>query len=272
MRKMGGYLSILALILLLLFDSCSKFRKVQKSEDWKVKYEAAIKYYKDEDYYRASILFEEIMPLVRGQKEGELAQFYYSYCNYYQKQYQLAEYYFKTFYQTYSRSPYAEEAEFMHAYSLYRESPIYKLDQTSTKEAIEAMQLFINRNLNSKYLSESSAIIQEMQIKLETKSYENSKQYFKMGLYKSAIIAFDNFAIDFPDSDLNEEISFLKFKSQYLLAQLSIPSKREERLKEAIEMYQEFLEDYPESEYFKEADKLYDNSVIALGKDKRVNP
>ncbi len=272
MRKRGGYLSFLGLILLIFFGSCSKFRKVQKSEDWKVKYDAAVTYYKDEDYFRASILFEEIMPLVRGQKEGELVQFYYSYCNYYQKHYQLAEYYFKTFYQTYSRSPYAEEAEFMHAYSLYRDSPIFNLDQTSTKEAIEAMQFFINRNPNSIYLGESSAIIQEMQIKLETKAYQNSKQYFKMGLYKSSIIAFENFAIDFPDSDFNDEISFLKFKSQYLLAQLSIPSKKDERLKKAIEIYQEFLEDYPESEYLKEADKLYDNSVSAMGKNKRVNP
>jgi len=151
MQKLDGKLVFLCVLILVFLDSCSKFRKIQKSEDWKVKYNAALEYYEDEDYFRASALFEEIMPLVRGQQEGELAQFYYAYCNYYQKQYQLASYYFKSFYETYSRSEFAEEAEFMNAYSLYLDSPIYNLDQTSTIEAIQAMQVFINKNYTGKY-------------------------------------------------------------------------------------------------------------------------
>ena len=257
---------VLGLILLTIISSCSKFRRVQKSEDWKVKYEAALKYYDNEDYYRASILFEEIMPLIRGQEEGEIAQIKYAYCNYNQKQYQLAAYYFKTFYQTYSRSSYALEAEFMHAYSLYRDSPLYNLDQTSTKEAIEAMQLFLNRNPSSEYLAQATDIITELQVKLETKSYENAKQYHKMGLHKSAIVAFKNFSIDFPDSDFNEELTFLKLDSQYQLALLSIPSKQEERFREAIETYQEFIEDYPDSQYLKQAGKMYEDSIATIGK------
>ena len=71
---------MLGIILLTVSGSCSKFRRVQKSEDWKVKYDAALEYYDDEDYYRASILFEEIMPLIRGQEEGEIAQIKYAYC------------------------------------------------------------------------------------------------------------------------------------------------------------------------------------------------
>lgn len=266
MRKLGVKIVLLSVCILIFLDSCSKFRKVQKSEDWKVKYEAALVYYKTEDYYRASVLFEEIMPLIRGQQEGELAQFYYAYCNYYQKQYQLASYYFKSFYETYSRSEYAEEAEFMNAYSLYLDSPIFNLDQTSTKEAIQAMQLFINKNYTGKYSNEANSIINEMQMKLQVKAYNNAKQYYKMRYYKSAIIAFDNYAIDYPDAIYNEELVFLKFKAQNLLADASIPSKKKERYSEAIKFYQDFLEDYPESEYSKEADRIYDGIVNTLAK------
>jgi len=266
MRKLGVKIVLLSVCILIFLDSCSKFRKVQKSEDWKVKYEAALVYYKTEDYYRASVLFEEIMPLIRGQQEGELAQFYYAYCNYYQKQYQLASYYFKSFYETYSRSEYAEEAEFMNAYSLYLDSPIFNLDQTSTKEAIQAMQLFINKNYTGKYSNEANSIINEMQMKLQVKAYNNAKQYYKMRYYKSAIIAFDNYAIDYPDAIYNEELVFLKFKAQNLLADASIPSKKKERYSEAIIFYQDFLEDYPESEYSKEADRIYDGIVNTLAK------
>ena len=265
MQKSRIFTLLLGVILLAGFSSCSKFRKVQKSEDWKVKYNAALEYYDNEDYYRASALFEEIMPLIRGQKEGEIAQIKFAYCNYNQKQYQLASYYFKNFYQTYSRSEFALEAEFMSAYALYMDSPIYNLDQKSTKEAIEAMQLFLNRHPSSKYLAEATQIITDLQVKLETKSYENAKQYFKMGNYKSAIIAFNNFAIDFPDSYYNEELSFLKFSSQYQLALISIKSKQEERFKEAIDFYMELLDNYPGSNYLKDAAKMYDDSVNSIG-------
>jgi len=254
------------MIMLISLGSCSKLRKIQKSEDWRVKYEAALEYYDEEDYYRASILLEEIMPLIRGQKEGEISQIKYAYCNYYTKRYQLASYYFKTFYTTYSRSEFAVEAEFMHAYSLYRDSPLYNLDQTSTREAIEAMQIFVNGNPDSEYRAEAVGIISGLQIKLETKAYENSKQYYKMGLYRSSIIAFNNFGIDYPDSEFNEELSYLRFTAQYEMAGLSILSKQEERYQEAIEFYQEFLEDYPVSKFLKEAEKMYDVSITALGK------
>jgi len=266
MRKRGGNVAFWALFLIIFLGSCSDFRKVQKSEDWNVKYKAAMEYYEDEDYYRASVLFEEIMPIIRGQEEGELAQFYFAYCNYYQKLYQLSAHYFKSFHDTYSRSEYAEEAEFMAAYSLYLDSPIYNLDQTSTKEAIQSMQLFINKNYNSKYSNEAQSIIQEMRSKLEIKGFENAKQYFKMGLYKSTIIAIDNYAIDYPDAIYNEELKFIKFRAQYAMAQASIPSKKAERFEEAINFYQYFLENYPDSKHLREADRLYDSIVNALGK------
>ena len=67
---------IVILSLLIISVSCSDFRKIQKSSDWKLKYDAALKYYEKEDYYRAATLFEEIMPFLRGSKESELVQFY----------------------------------------------------------------------------------------------------------------------------------------------------------------------------------------------------
>jgi outer membrane protein assembly factor BamD len=59
--------SLLAIILFALIAvGCSKFRRIEKSEDWRVKYEAGLNYFAKKDYYRASILFESILPIVRG--------------------------------------------------------------------------------------------------------------------------------------------------------------------------------------------------------------
>ena len=87
MREIRTLLVLLLAIAVL--GSCSKFRKIQKSGDWRVKYEAAIEYYKEEDYHRTIILLEDILPIIRGTEEAELGNFYLAYSYYYQKQYIL---------------------------------------------------------------------------------------------------------------------------------------------------------------------------------------
>jgi len=260
-----SWVFIIALISLSAM-SCTEFRKLQKSDDWKAKYEGAMRYYEANDYYRAIALFEEVLPLTRGKAEGENAQFYYAYAHYNDDQFILSAHYFKSFYETYSRSEFANEAQYMYAYSLYRSSPIYNLDQTSTREAIDAFQVFINRNNDSKFVSDANQIISELQVKLETKAYHSAKLYHQIGVLNSAKIAFDNFAINFPDSKFNNELQYLKIESAYLMAQQSIPSKQRQRYKDVIDMYEEYIDDFPSSEFTEDAQKLYDDSLNKLEK------
>ena len=250
----------------IMLVSCSEFRQLQKSDDWKAKYDGAMRYYEAGDYYRAIALFEEILPVTRGKSEGEQAQFYYAYAHYNDNQFILSSHYFKSFYETYSRSPLANEAQFMYAYSLYQSSPVYNLDQTSTKEAIAAFQIFINRNSGSKYVTEANQILRELQVKLETKDYHSAKLYHKIGILMSAITAFDNFAINYPDSRFNEELQYLKIESTFQMAQQSIPSKKEERYRNVVELYEEYIEDYPESSWVPAAGKYYNDSINQIEK------
>src|SRR5436189_2757620 len=197
----GRLLTCVALVIcLLVASSCSKFRKIQKSEDWRIKYDAGLNYYNKKDYYHTALLFEEILPVVRGLPEGEKVEFYLAYCQYYERTYLLASNQFKTFFETYGRSPLVQEAYFMYAYSLYVASPAQNLDQTSSVEAMNAMQNFLNQYPESQYREKASDVIVISQNKLERKGYENAKQYLKLRQYKAAIIAFDNFKKNFPDS------------------------------------------------------------------------
>ncbi len=251
----------------MLLGSCSDFRRVMKSDDWQKKYDAAMKYYNDKDYYRATMLFDEVMPIIRGSKAAEEAQYYYAYAHYYQRKYVLSAHYFKQFYETYSRSKYATEAQYMYAYSLYKESPIQSLDQSSTVEAINAMQLFINKYPYSEYKDKSENILDELQAKLEHKAFDNAILYYQLSRYKPAIIAFDNFQNDYPDSDLNEEISYWRLAAQFELAQQSILSKQKERYHAAVEYYETFIDKYPESSFIGKAESIYENCVTKLNKD-----
>lgn len=264
MRNLPGW--IVVILAIVLTTSCGKFRRIQKNPDWRVKYEAAMKYYDKEDYYRANILLEEVLPLARGLPESEEILFYFAYSYFHQGQYLLASHNFKTFFETYSRSPLAHEAEFMNAYSLYHESPNYNLDQTSTIEAIVSMQIFLNKNPNSRYRPEAIEIIDQLQVKLEKKAYENSKQYYRVGRYQSAVVALDNFTKDYPGSVFAEEIYFLKLDAQYNFARLSLPQLQEERYRETARMYLEFIDKFPETSYKKEADDIYEESTEQLNK------
>jgi outer membrane protein assembly factor BamD len=257
------YLRIFCLfsLILLTLVSCSKFRKIEKSADWRVKFEGGLHYYAKKDYYRASVLFEQILPIVRGLPEGEKVQFSLAYCQYYDRLYLLASEQFKTFYETYGRSSLAEEARYMNAYSLYQASPNPNLDQASSIDAMAAMQEFLNKYPDSKFRDKAVDVILVSQEKLERKGFENARQYYKMRQYKASIVALNNFKNNFPDSRYLEEAYYLVIDSEYQLAQQSISSKQGERYRNVIEYYKEFLDKYPNSKFLKDAEKLYAESL-----------
>ncbi|MBX9851014.1 MAG: outer membrane protein assembly factor BamD [Cytophagaceae bacterium] len=254
-----------ALILL----SCSEFNKVQKKGTLDDKLNAAYKYYDKKDYYKATMLFDEVVPLVIGKLEGEKALFYYAYTFYHQKQYIMAAYYFRDFFETYPRSEFNEESMFMYAKSLYKDSPEYNLDQTNTYDAIRAIQRFTNKYPASKYMEEANMMMDEANAKLERKDFETARLYYKLGAfnssdYKSAVINLDKFLIKYPASKYAEEASFLRLDAQYNLAKHSEHHKQKERYFDAIEFYHNFVDKFPNSKYKKEAEGIYDSCIKKL--------
>ncbi len=256
---------LLFLSIAILVTSCNRgFRKVEKNPDWRIKYEAALKYYEKKDYYKASVLFDQIMPIVRGLPEGEKVQFFLAYCQYYDGLYILAAEQFKTFYTTYGRSSFVEEARFMYAYSLDGNSPDSNLDQSSSIEAMNAMQVFVNRYPNSKFRDQAFDIIETTQIKLEKKGFDNAKQYHRMKQYKAAIVSLTNFRNNFPDSKYQDEAYALQIESQYQLAVQSFSNKQKERYQDVIESYKEFIDKFPNSKFIRDTEKIYAETLVKL--------
>jgi outer membrane protein assembly factor BamD len=269
MHKVQSYISLF--LILSIAISCSKFRRYEKSQDWRVKYEAGLNYYAKKDYYRASVLFEQILPIVRGLPEGEKVQFYLAYCQFHDDLFLLASEQFRTFYETYGRSPLAEEARYMYAYSLYEASPNWNLDQTSSIDAQAAMQEYLNRYPNSKFRDQAINVIVVSQEKLEKKGFENARQYHKIRRYESAVVSLKAFQNNFPDSKYREEAAYLVIESQYRWAEKSISSKQLERFKAVIEHYKEFLDTYPQSKFLRDAEKFYAESLAKVNTKKNTN-
>ncbi len=242
---------------ILLLSGCSKFSIIQKSENIDLKYKAAVEYYLNKEYYKAGTLFEEMMPLLKGQAEAEKANFYFAYCQFYQGNYVLSEYYFKKFHDTYPRSEFAEEAYYMHCVSLYEDSPDFELDQTNTKKALESFQQYLESYSQTKNLDACNKLIDELTYKLEQKAYAQAKQYYLMREYKASVVCFENVAKDFPSSRYVEEVNFLKIGAQYNYADISIDTKRKERYLVATEYYLTFIDKYPNSKYASKAEDTY---------------
>lgn len=256
---------LLGIGVVFLLGSCSPFSKLQKSGSDDAKYKGALAYYKKGDWYRAGLLFEELIPVLKGSNESEMAQFYYAYTQYQQGQYLLSATLFKKFYETFARSDYAQEAMYMYAYSLYRDTPSFNLDQSNTLTATSALQDFINAYPDSKYRDDATKQILDLRGKLERKAYEKAKLYYKtsgfnIASYKSSVIAINNFQREFPDSQYNEELAFLKVDAEYSLALNSLENKQKERYTEAMSYHQAFVDKYPNSKFLKQSEKMYETS------------
>lgn len=248
----------------LMFSSCGEYQKILKSSDYELKLKTALELYENEDFARAESLLEELIRIYNGQEEAERIFYYYAKCYYGLKDYVMAGYYFKQFSDSYAQSQWAEECNFLKAYCLYLDSPSPKLDQASTRQAIDEFILFIRKFPASEYVSQCNELIDELRDKIVSKSYLNAKLYYEMGQYKASITALNNSIKDNPETRYKEELMFLILKSSYKLASNSVISKKKERFQASIDYYFDLIDEFPESEFIKEAKRYYDNSVQEL--------
>lgn len=251
-------------ICLLLFASSCKFQKLLKSGTADEKYEEALKLYTDKDYSRALQLFDQLVGTTRATDKAQKIAYMYAYSYYNQKDYTLASYYFKRYANNYPNTPEAEECMFMSAYCNFLNSPEYSLDQTITQEAIKDLQLFTNTYPTSKRVSECNDLMDQLRMKLELKDYKMAKLYYRMEDYAASIQAFGSILKEFPDTPHREEILFLIFKSYHKFAKESIESKKKDRHSKALLAYNEFVAQFPESEFLKEANDLKERSKKEL--------
>lgn len=249
--------NFLALIIVVVFfASCSEYQKALKSEDIAVKFTMATKMYDANKHNKAIRLFEQIAPSYKGKPQAERLFYMYSQSLYKTNQFYLAGYQFESFSSSYPKSEKVEEALFLGAKCFSKLSPVYSLDQVDTYKAIDKLQNFIDVYPNSTYLAEANVIAKTLREKLEKKAYENAKQYNTISDYKAAMVAFDNFIVNFPGTPYKEKALFYKLDSAYNLAINSITSKMEERLNAALTAYKGLIKFKPDTEYKSKADEM----------------
>ncbi len=248
--------SIYLIASLVLLSSCSEYQQLLRKGSLAEKTKAAETFYNEGDYKRALRLYELIVPAYRGKPQAERVLFYEADTYYKLKDFYIAQYKYERFAKTYPDSDKAEEARYKEAKSAYELSSRYTLDQKQTVAAIGKFQEFINDYPEGSYLVKSNTFTAALRFKLEKKYYKVAKQYHHRELYKPAIKAFSNYLVDYPGSPFSEKVLYYRLESAYELAINSFDSLIPERLDNAQEYYEAYLERSKSDDLKEKADKI----------------
>ena len=249
----------------MLLSSCGEYNKLLKSTDYEYKYEAAKNYFAKGKYSKSATLLNELITILKGTDKAEESLYMLGMSYYNQKDYQTAAQTFITYYNSYPRGTFAELARFHAGKGLCLHTPEARLDQSGTYKAIQELQMFLEYFPNSTKKSEAQNMIFELQDKLVQKELLSARLYYNLGNYMgnnflSCVVTAQNALKDYPYTHYREDLSILILKSKYEMAIYSVEEKKGERYRETIDEYYAFVNEFPESKYLKEAEKIFKES------------
>ena len=84
--------------------------------------------------------------------------------------------------------------------------------------------------------------------------------------YKASVVAFENLLNVYPGTEYKELALFTMLKAEFTYASKSIEAKKEERFKNTLDIYYKLVDNFPQSRYLRDAEKLFDASKAELKK------
>lgn len=251
----------------MLLSSCkSQYEILLNSNDVDLKYEAAFQYFNDSKYSKAAALFESMSVLTSGTERDDTVQYYWGLSNYRAKDYATAETNFQKFTESFPRSPFASEARFLRLDCLYRSTLRYELDQSPTYRAMTAIAEYMSEYPEASNIDICRSMLKDLNDRLDTKSFEAARLYYKMEDYIASRVAFRNILKDDSDNIYREDILYYIAMSSFRYAHLSVPQKQKERYMTFVDDYLNFVGEYPVSDYRRELDMIYRRVQRLLGR------
>ena len=254
--------------MLLTTVSCSEYNKLLKSGSNKQKYDKALEYFNAGKYSRSLTLFKDIEHIFSQSDQADTVAFYTSLCSYKMGDFETSSQQFDEFRRRFGRSPFLEESEYYFAKGFYYLSPKPENDQSFTFQAMQAISEYLDRYPKSQKRDELLENMIELRQKLYDKAFLNAKLYYDVGYYNSAVTALRNAILKYPESNHREELAYLIVSAQCLYARNSVPALQRQRYLDTQNAYYSFIDEYPESKYRKEADKMQDEAKKFLEKYK----
>ena len=257
----------------LVLTSCkTAYNEVYKTTDYDYKYEAAKEYYAAGQYSKCYQILEDFVMMLKGTEKAEESLFMLAMSYYNLRDYETSVLYFDRYYKTYSKGVYAEAARYYSGRASYMQSPDTRLDQSPTITAINSLQEYLEFYPYSQRKEEVNEMIYELRNRLALKEYQAAKLYYNLGTYtgncvnggsnyEACIITAENALKSYPYTTLREDFYIMILRARYRLASHSIATKVEERFRETIDEYYGFKNQFPDSKYMREAQRIFERSV-----------
>jgi outer membrane protein assembly factor BamD len=249
--------ALVAFSLLLVLAACSSYNQALKSDDYALKFSMANELYdsgQKSAMSRSIALYEQVYQRMPKSPEGEVAYYRLGKAYYAEKDWYMASYYLSAFQTRFPFSPNCEETMFLSCLCAVHNSPEPSLDQNETELALNELQLFVTKYPRSSRIDTCNQVMDKLRFKLETKEVLNVRLYQRTENYRAATVSAESFLENYPTSSYREEVAAILVRNAYLLALNSIDTKVEERVRKASESYQNFLAEFPNSDYLREFD------------------
>ncbi|MBB3187809.1 outer membrane protein assembly factor BamD [Microbacter margulisiae] len=261
MKRLTIYLLFGAFIL----TSCTQYQKLLKSTDNNLKFNEAKAYFQNKDYNRASQLFEDVSGYYRHTDKDEDIMYMLAECYMHQKDYDSASDEFKAYIKSYPKGQYAEDSYYMIGYCAYLNSPDPRLDQTATYAAIDAFSNFVQTYPMSDKAKQAYTYLAQMKDKLAYKELLNARLYYNLGTYMgnnylSSVIVANNALKKYPDTKYREDLMFIVLQAKYMEAEYSVPDLKDQRYRDVIDEYYNFINEYPKGKDAKTALAMFNQA------------
>ena len=261
--------SIIAICMAALLTGCAtEFNSVYKSQDNTYKYEYAKQCFAQGKFSNAITLLSEVVTLHKGRENAQESLYMLGMAQYSNRDYEAASATFRKYFSSYPKGEFAEQASFYIGQSLFQSMPDPRLDQSSTIGAINAYQNFMDYYPDSPLREKAQKQLFLLQDNLVMKEYLSAELYYNLGgyfgninsntesNYESCIITAQNALKAYPYTSMREQFSLLIMKSKFELAQNSSEERRLDRYRDAEDECYGFLNEFPESENVKMAEKF----------------
>ncbi|MCH8567539.1 MAG: outer membrane protein assembly factor BamD [Balneolales bacterium] len=268
-------LSVLFLAVIIL-ASCGNRNQIRPGDTLEVAFDKAMAFYDRGRFGDAAQAFETVITVGRGTEIGQEAQFFLAESYFNNRQFLLAAAEYQRYHVFFPRSARAADAQFAEAFSYYRLSPRYNLDQSDTIRSIELFQLFISRNPNNQKASEAADYIDELREKLALKRFRAAEQYVRLAgrearNYRAAAIYFGITFDRFPETIYAEKALANKIMAHVYFAENSVSARQLERFQEAVEAYETYVQLFPRGESRDIAERYNDRAVTAIANLNRAS-
>ncbi len=220
-------------------------------------YQKGVAQMEEGDHQQAIRLFRAVFEYGRGNQWAPKARFKLAMAQRELGKHLVAANEFQRFAELYRNNELLPRAEFERANSYYLRSPMYRLDQSASQQAVSLFRLFIDRYPNHELVPEAKEKINELRGKLAHKKYAAGELYERREMWRAATTVYEEVFDQYPDTEWADNALLGAVRTYIRYADRSVQKKQAERYQKAIENYNRLTQLFPESKLLNEAEAFY---------------